>query len=125
MTALPEVVSSAWDNRDGPIVLTTVDAEKTPNAIYATCVGKQREDLLVVADDYFSKTRANILDGSKASLLFLTKDEKSYQVKGTIELHCEGPLFEEMKRWNPTHLPGRVAAALSVEQVFSGAERLA
>jgi len=38
MSALPEVVSQAWDKRQGPIVLATVDATGKPNIIYATCV---------------------------------------------------------------------------------------
>ena len=124
MPALPEAVSQAWENREGPIVLTTVDAEGNPNAIYATCVSKYREDMLVVADNFFNKTKANILAGSKATLLFITKEGKSYQIKGEIEYHTEGAIFEDMKQWNPAKLPGHAAAALKVEQVFCGAEKL-
>jgi uncharacterized protein len=124
MPVLPETVSQAWENRDGPIVLSTVDAEGHPNAIYATCVSKYCEDTLVVADNFFNKTRANILAGSQAALLFITKDGKSYQIKGNIEYHIEGVIFEDMKHWNPTKLPGHAAAVLKVEQVFSGAEQL-
>jgi len=122
--ALPEDVNKAWENREGPIVLTTVDAEGNPNAIYATCVSKYREDMLVVADNFFNKTKANILAGSQASLLFITKEGKSYQIKGKIEYHIQGAVFDDMKHWNPDKLPGHAAAALKVEQVFSGAEKL-
>ncbi len=125
MTQLPDIVSQAWEQREGPIVLTTVDREGTPNAIYATCVSKFGEDTLVVADNFFNKTRANILAGSKASLLFVTKEGKSYQVKGRLEYHTEGPVFDAMKQWNPEKLPGHAAAALKVEQTFSGGEQLA
>ena len=125
MTLLPDVVSQAWEQREGPIVLTTVDREGTPNAIYATCVSKFSEDTLVVADNFFKKTRANILAGSKASLLFITKEGKAYQVKGSLEYHTDGPVFDAMKQWNPAKLPGHAAAALKVEHVFSGGEQLA
>ena len=124
MPALPEAVSKAWENREGPIVLTTVDAECNPNAIYATCVSKFNEDTLVVADNFFNKTKTNILAGSKAALLFITKEGKSYQIKGKIEYHTEGAVFDDMKQWNPAKLPGHAAAALKVEHVFSGAEKL-
>ena len=124
MAVLPEVVSKAWENREGPIVLTTVDAAGNPNAIYATCVHKHSDDTLVVADNFFNKTRANILAGSKGSLLFITNEGKSFQVKGTIEYHTAGAIFEDMKRWNPAKLPGHAAAALKVEHVFRGAEKL-
>lgn len=124
MTQISDIVSQAWEQREGPIVLTTVDREGTPNAIYATCVSKFSADTLVVADNFFNKTRANILAGSKASLLFITKEGKAYQVKGRLEYHTEGPVFDAMKQWNPAKLPGHAAAVLKVERVFSGGEQL-
>jgi len=124
MAALPEKVSKAWEDREGPIVLSTVNEDGVPNAIYATCVSKFSEDTIVVANNYFSKTLKNILAGSKGSILFITKGRKSYQIKGSIEYHKEGIIFEDMKKWNPEKHPGHAAAALKVEEVYSGAEKL-
>ena len=124
MAALPEKVSKAWEDREGPVVLSTVNANGVPNAIYATCVSKFSEDTIVVANNYFSKTLENILAGSKGAILFITKERKSYQIKGSIEYHKEGIIFEDMKKWNPEKHPGHAAAALKVEEVYSGAEKL-
>ena len=125
MAKLPEVVSEAWDNRKGAIVLTTVGADGVANSIYATCVSKYDEQTLVVADNYFDKTRKNILLGSeKGVILFITEDDKAYQIKGTIQYCKEGPVFDDMKSWNSDQHPGVAAAALKVEEVFKGAERL-
>ncbi|MCK4788891.1 MAG: pyridoxamine 5'-phosphate oxidase family protein [Desulfobacteraceae bacterium] len=124
MAALPEVVRNAWEDRDGPVVLATIDDTGTPNIIYATCVSMFGTDKLVVADNFFNKTRANILAGSKGSFLFITKDGKAYQVKGSFEYHKEGKIFDDMKKWNPKQHPGHAAAVLNVEQVYSGAEQL-
>jgi predicted pyridoxine 5'-phosphate oxidase superfamily flavin-nucleotide-binding protein len=124
MAALPEDVRKAWEDRKGPVILTTVDGSGLPNAIYATCVSMFSEDTLVVANNYFSKTLQNILAGSKGSILFITDKGKAYQVKGSIEYHKEGPVFEDMKKWNPKKHPGHAAAALKVEEVYSGAEKL-
>jgi uncharacterized protein len=112
MIILPQIVDEAWEDREGPIVFTTVDPEGTPNAIYATCVRKFDSSTLVVADNFFNKTQANIKSGSKGSLLFITKEGKSYQVKGRIEYHTEGEFFDDMKKWNPDTLPGHAAAVL-------------
>lgn len=125
MAALPEKVSKAWDDREGPIVLSTVNGDGIPNAIYATCVSKFDESTIVIANNYFSKTLENILAGSTGTILFLTKERKSYQIKGSIEYHKEGPIYEDMKKWNPEKHPGHAAAALNVEEVYSGAEKLA
>ena len=124
MAVLPEKVSKAWDDREAAVVLNTVNSQGVPNAIYATCVSKFNEETLVVADNYFHKTRENILSGSRGSILFLTKGGEAYQIKGTLTYCREGAIFDDMKRWNPTKHPGHAAAALSVEEVYAGGERL-
>jgi len=125
MPVLPEIVGQAWNRRQGPIVLATVDPAGGPNVIYATCVRKYSDDKIVIADNYFSKTRANILAGSQGALLFITEDKKAYQLKGTFEYLSSGEIYDDMKTWlDPKH-PGHAAVVLHVEQVFSGATQLA
>ncbi len=124
MASLPHFVADAWEQRNGPVIFGTVNNSGTPNTIYVTCVSLYDNETIVVADNYFDKTRRNILAGSKGSLLFITEDKKSYQIKGSIEYHKSGKLFENMKSWNPTKHPGNAAAALRVEEVYCGAEKL-
>lgn len=124
MSALPEKVSKAWEKKKGPIILTTVNKEGIPNSIYATCVSKYDEETLVVANNFFSKTLDNIKAGSNGSILFITDKGEAYQVKGSIEYHTKGPVFDDMKKWNPEKHPGHGATALKVEDVYSGAEKL-
>jgi len=125
MATLPEIVSKAWDNREGPAVFTTVSVDGTANSIYVSCVHKFSEDKLVVADNFFNKTRANILAGSKGVLLFLAKGGKAFQVKGTIEYQTSGEIYADMKNnWLDAKYPGHAAAIVHVEEVFSGAEKL-
>jgi predicted pyridoxine 5'-phosphate oxidase superfamily flavin-nucleotide-binding protein len=124
MAILPEIVSKAWENRKGPAIFSTVDTRGVPNAIYVNCVVKLNEEMMVVADNYFDKTRKNILDGSRGSILFMTNEGKTFQIKGSIEYHQEGPIFDDMKRWVPKTRPGHAAAALKVEEVYTGAEKL-
>jgi predicted pyridoxine 5'-phosphate oxidase superfamily flavin-nucleotide-binding protein len=123
--ALPNVVREAWDDRDGPVILATVDGNGVPNIIYASCVGVFGDDRLVVADNYFDKTRRNLQAGAKrGAILFINKSGKAYQAKGALEYHTNGEVFDHMKTWNPEKHPGHAAAALRVEEVYSGAERL-
>ena len=124
MAALPERASKAWEDREGPIILSTVDRDGNPNAIYATSVSKFSEELIVVADNYFNKTLKNIQEGSKGSILFITKEGDSFQIKGSFEYHKEGLIFDDMKKWNPKRLPGHAVAILKVEEVYVGAEKL-
>ena len=124
MAKLSESIIEAWHDRSGPVVLATVGADGTPNAIYASSVSVYGDDTIVVADNFFDKTRKNIQAGNPGSLLFITNGKKSYQVKGQIEYHTSGPVFEDMKSWNSKKHPGHAAAALKVEEVYSGSERL-
>ncbi|PIQ08748.1 MAG: pyridoxamine 5-phosphate oxidase [Ignavibacteriales bacterium CG18_big_fil_WC_8_21_14_2_50_31_20] len=124
MAVLPELVMQAWEKREGPIVFTTVDTKGIPNAIYATCVTLYNPETIVIADNRFQKTRNNIFNGSKGSILFLTDEKKSFQIKGSIEYHKTGSIYDDMKKWNPARLPGHAAVALKVEEVYSGAEKV-
>jgi uncharacterized protein len=124
MAILPENVRQAWADHDGPAILATVGEVGMPNIIYVKCVAIYGDDRLVIADNYFDKTRTNLMRGSKGAFLFLDKTGKSYQVKGATEYHTEGEIFDYMKTWNPPEHPGKAAAVLHVEEVYSGAEKL-
>ncbi len=124
MKKLPEIASKAWDNRQDAVIFSTVSADGLPNSIYATSVTKHNENSIVVANNFFKKTMENIRSGSTGSILFITKDNKSYQIKGKIEYFTEGEIFEEMKKWNPARLPGHGVAVIAIEELYAGAERL-
>ncbi len=124
MNKLPEPVLKAWEAREPICVLTTVAPDGTPNSIYVGIVGRYDDSTFFVANNYFHKTKDNILAGSKASLLFLTKERKAFQIKGSIELQDSGPIFDEMKRINPEKYPGHSAAVLRVRNIFSGSEQI-
>jgi len=124
MQLIPEKVYIAWNSRQEAIVFSTVDKNGMPNSIYATCTSKFNDSIFTVADNFFHKTRENIFSGSKASILFITKDGTSYQLKGSVKYYTSGEIYEDMKKWNPERLPGNAVAALEVEEVYSGSEKL-
>ncbi|MBN2197094.1 MAG: pyridoxamine 5'-phosphate oxidase family protein [Polyangiaceae bacterium] len=124
MAKLPAAILEAWTDREGPVVLTTVSPSGVPNSIYATCVATYEDEGVLVANNYFKKTLENLAGGGKATLLFLRKSGKSYQIKGSIEYFTQGPVFDHMKTWNPPQHPGRGVARLRAEQIYSGAEQL-
>ncbi len=124
MAKIPENVKKEWENRAGSAVLSTTDPDGTPNSIYAKCVGLYEDERIVVANNYFDKTMRNIEAGSRASILFITDENKSYQIKGSVEYYTEGPIFDFMKSWNPEKHPGHGAAAVNIESVWCGAEKL-
>ena len=126
MANLPEAAVEAWENREGPVVMATVDSSGRPNTIYVTCVNKYSNDQIVVADNKMHKTRANIKIGSPVSLLYITKKMKAFQLKGSVAYVTEGPLFDDMKNgWLDKKHPGHAAVVIHIEEVYSGAVKLA
>lgn len=124
MNDMKSILQDAWERREGPIILSTADKRGVPNAIYATCVKMLDDGSIVVADNYFHKTRTNIKDGSKVAVLFMTQEKKSYQAKGHVEYITEGPIFEDMRQWVDRKHPRIAAAVLHVDALYSGAEKL-
>ena len=124
MPALPELVSNAWDEMDLPAVLTTADADGKPNAAFMAALKKYSEDKIVIADCVFAKSRENLLVNPQGSFLFITKDGKAYQIKGKLERHTEGEIYDDMIDWCDPDWKPQAAVVLNVEQVFCGAEQL-
>ncbi|MDD3178814.1 MAG: pyridoxamine 5'-phosphate oxidase family protein [Opitutaceae bacterium] len=87
MKALPEIVRTAWVNREGSAVFATVDTAGMPNAIYVGCIGEYGDDIGVMADNNFYKTRANIHAGSRGTLLFITDGSRTSSRNGSSTIH--------------------------------------
>ncbi|MGC9197771.1 MAG: pyridoxamine 5'-phosphate oxidase family protein [Acidobacteriaceae bacterium] len=118
-------VAQGWEERDGPAVFATLDMmQMIPNAIYVGEIRYVPGEGFIIADNYFSKTLANIKSGSKGSVLFLTKERKSFQVKGTLSYHTGGPIYAHMQSWHDPKYPGKGAVLLRIEEAYSGAEEL-
>ena len=125
MEGLPKKVLQSWENREGPIVFATVDTRGVPNAIYATCVRCFDGGKIAVADNYFNKTRANIQAGSPGSILFITGDGTSYQVKGSVEYLIDGPIYDAMRECLDAEFPVHAVAVVTADEVYSGGDKLA
>ena len=125
MATLTEIAIQAWENREGPVVLTTVDSSGIPNTIYVTCVKKISDSKIVVADNKMHKTRANIKAGCTVSLLYITSEKKAFQLKGSVQYQTSGKIFDEMKTvWLDKKYPGNAAVVINIEEVYSGADKL-
>lgn len=118
------LVRDAWNDREGAIVFTTVDGKGMPNSIYATCTEMNGDGKIVIANNYFNKTKNNIESGSKGVVLFITAKGTSYQAKGSISYETSGENYDFMKSWNPEKHPGHAATVVSVEQFYSGGKQL-
>lgn len=125
MPSLPPEALEAWQNREHRMVLTTSDRNNVPNAIWILCAQLIDDDKLVIANNSMSKTLENIENGSKASLLYIAPKREAYQIKGSIENHPSGPVYDDMKSWLNPDYPGRSAILLTIEEIYYGAKKVA
>jgi len=124
MTKMTKEALDVWENREDAIILTTVSSKGIPNSIYATCVKLFDESTVLIADNYFDKTKSNLLSNEKASVLFISKKGKSIQLKGKVEYKTEGMYYGNMKSWNPEKHPGKGVAVFEIQEIYSGAKKL-
>jgi uncharacterized protein len=120
----PQAFLESWEELQGPAIFATVDKEGSPNVVYVGCFKLINNSRIVIANNKFHKTQKNIHNGSYGSFLFITKDGKSYQVKGKVKNHTEGKIYEGMKGWLDPKYPGHSAVVLDIEEIYSGSEKL-
>lgn len=124
MKKLPDSIIAEWQDRTGPAIISTVNTQGEPNSIYATCVSLYNNEKILIANNFFCKTLENIQNNCKGSVLFMSKSDKAYQLKGNFAYVSAGELFDDMKKWNPEQLPGKGVAVLTVDTVYSGAKQI-
>ncbi len=81
---------------------------------------------MLLADNYFYKTRKNLIKNPKIALTVKNPDKlTSYQLKGDAKIIEEGDLYEEMKEWvsaekvSNRELPKKAAVKINVKQIYN------
>lgn len=124
MPKLPKAAHDAWLNRERRMVFTTTNSDNVPNAIWILCAELIDEDKFVIANNSMSKTLDNVIYGGKASLLYIAPEREAYQIKGTVQHHRDGSVYNDMKSWLNPNYPGHSAVEMHIEEVYYGSERL-
>ncbi|MEM0217866.1 MAG: pyridoxamine 5'-phosphate oxidase family protein [Candidatus Nezhaarchaeales archaeon] len=104
-------------------VLATSSRDGKPNAVPIIFVWPWSDEEVVIADNFFLKTRANIEENPVASLTFWDPETREgYQIKGKVQVHTSGPIFEEVasrvRSIRPT-LKTKAAVIIKVEEVYT------
>ena len=112
--------------------------EKVPTAIFATAtsdgipnavpVGAKKiidNETILISDQFFNKTLANIKANPKVSLTFWEGHE-GYQIKGSVIIETTGNRFEETSKWieemgNKIGVPLRSKGAviLRIDEIYN------
>jgi len=79
-------------------VLATATADGEPNAVPVGAKKIVDDETILISDQFFNKTRANLEANSRASVTFWDGHE-GYQIKGRITVETSGPVFDETAAW--------------------------
>jgi len=105
-----------------PIPIATATKDGTPNVVFIGFMKILDDETLLLADNFFLKTAANLSENPRISILcYDGETKKSYQIKGSAKVYKAGPQFDEMRKWvhsvNPK-LPAKAAILVTVEAVY-------
>jgi predicted pyridoxine 5'-phosphate oxidase superfamily flavin-nucleotide-binding protein len=105
-------------------ILATATSDGTPNAVPFGAKKVIDSETILISDQFFNKTLANLKANPKVALTFWEGYE-GYQLKGTITIETSGKRYEETAAWiedmgNKVGMPlkSKGAVILKVEEIF-------
>jgi predicted pyridoxine 5'-phosphate oxidase superfamily flavin-nucleotide-binding protein len=129
-TSIPEAIimselTSAMQNaiEKAPLFpLATASKSGIPNVIPVKFVFIENAGELWLVDNFFNKTRHNLLENPQAALYVYSKeDDICIQLKGTIEIQTSGANYQRMR--DKVHavrpdLPAKALAVMRITEIF-------
>lgn len=79
-------------------VFATASSDGIPNAVPVGAKKIIDNETLLISDQFFNKTLANIKDNPKASITFW-EGHDGFQIKGSVFIETTGSRFEETAKW--------------------------
>lgn len=79
-------------------VLTTATIDGIPNAVPVGAKKIIDDETILISDQYFNKTLANLKSNPQAAVTFWEGHE-GYQLKCSITIETQGARFEETAKW--------------------------
>jgi len=85
-------------NKVRTVVLATATGDGAPNAVPIGAKKIIDAETILISDQFFNKTLANMKANPKIALTFWDGHE-GYQLKGTVTIETSGRRFEETAQW--------------------------
>lgn len=78
--------------------LATAAKDGTPNVVVVAAFRLLDDESLLVSDQFFLKTLANLEENPKVAISWWG-DKGGFQIKGTAAVHTSGPIFKDNVEW--------------------------
>ena len=111
-------------NKVPTVLLATATNDGTPNAVPVGAKKIIDADTILISDQFFGKTIANMKANPKVSVTYWEGHE-GYQIKGTVTIETSGARYEETAAWiadlgNRAGMPlkSKGAVILKIDEIF-------
>jgi predicted pyridoxine 5'-phosphate oxidase superfamily flavin-nucleotide-binding protein len=84
--------------------LATATKDGTPNVVVVAAVRLLDDESLLISDQYFLKTLANLKENGKAAVSWWG-DKGGFQIKGTVTVHTDDQVFKDNVEWMKNRWP--------------------
>jgi len=85
-------------NKVRTVILATATGDGTPNAVPIAAKRIVDAETILISDQYFDKTLANMKANPRAAMVYWDGRE-GYQLKGSVSIETSGPRYEDTARW--------------------------
>ena len=110
-------------NEDRAFVFATASKSAIPNINVIGIKQIEDDETVLLANNYFNKTLANLKVNSEAAILTKNAEKKLwYQLKGTCQYVNEGPEYEKFKEWVKSKretFPAKGMVIFKVKQIYN------
>ncbi len=111
-------------NKVPTAILATATADGTPNAVPVGAKKIIDNETILISDQFFNKTLANLKANPKVAVTYWEGHE-GYQLKGTITIETSGERYEETAAWieemgNKAGFPlkSKGAVILKIDEIY-------
>jgi uncharacterized protein len=84
--------------------LATATRDGTPNVVVVAAVRLLDDESLLISDQYFLKTLANLNENGKVAVSWWG-DKGGFQIKGMAAVHTGGPVYQDNVEWMKVRWP--------------------
>jgi len=112
-------------NKVTTVVLSTATGDGIPNAVPINAKKILDAETIIISDQFFSKTLANMKANPRVSIMYWQGLE-GYQLKGNVKIVTSGPIYEEVARSIDDYaartkmpLKSKGAVIFKVEEIYS------
>jgi len=103
--------------------VATANSQGVPNVIFVAIWKFIDDETILIVDNFFKKTRKNLKEKPMVAIVgFDEKTNRSYQVKGSVEITTSGDRFDEASEMAESKkLHAKAAVIVHIEEIYNAA----